>query len=66
MFISVQDVEALMSRGVSDVVREAVTLKSAMATLRLEAGRLGRQELLMRQKVRKPIVAFVRFLTVEM
>jgi hypothetical protein len=51
MLLVSQDIEALLSRGMSDVVREAVTLKGAMATLRLEAGRLGRQELLMRQKV---------------
>jgi hypothetical protein len=47
-----QDVRLLLSRGVSEVHREAAALKEQQLVLKLEAGKLTRAELLMRQKVR--------------
>jgi hypothetical protein len=46
-----QDVRLLLSRGVSEVHREAAALKEQKLVLKLEAGKLTRAELLMRQKV---------------
>lgn len=46
-----RDVEGLLARGVSDAHREAAGLKDQVARLRLEGGKRGRGELLMRQKV---------------
>ncbi|KAF8064552.1 hypothetical protein HT031_003352 [Scenedesmus sp. PABB004] len=46
-----EDVQSLLARGASDVQREAAALKQQHVALRLEAGRLGRAELLLRQKV---------------
>jgi hypothetical protein len=47
----VQEVEVIMSRGASDVARQAAGLKQAQVSLKLELGRLTRQDLLMKQKV---------------
>jgi hypothetical protein len=44
-------VQLLLSRGVSEVHREAAALKEQQLVLKLEAGKLTRAELLMRQKV---------------
>lgn len=41
----------MLARGVSDVHREAAALKEQQLVLKLEVGKLGRAELLMRQKV---------------
>ncbi|WIA18956.1 hypothetical protein OEZ85_003625 [Tetradesmus obliquus] len=46
-----EDVRLLLSRGVSEVHREAAALKEQQLVLKLEAGKLTRAELLMRQKV---------------
>lgn len=48
-----QDVQNLLSRGASDAHREAAALKEQQLVLKLQAGKLGRAELLMRQKVRQ-------------
>jgi hypothetical protein len=47
-----QGVRLLLTRGVSEVHREAAALKEQQLVLKLEAGKLTRAELLMRQKVR--------------
>eukprot|EP00878_Enallax_costatus_P003415 GHUV01003625.1.p1 GENE.GHUV01003625.1~~GHUV01003625.1.p1 ORF type:complete len:1706 (+),score=714.87 GHUV01003625.1:54-5120(+) len=46
-----EDIQSLLSRGVSDAHREAAALKQQQLVLKLEAGKLSRAELLMRQKV---------------
>jgi hypothetical protein len=46
-------VEVIMSRGASDVARQAAGLKQAQVSLKLDLGRLTRQDLLMKQKVGK-------------
>lgn len=43
--------QSLLARGVSDVYREAAALKEQQLVLKLEAGKLSRAELLLRQKV---------------
>lgn len=49
---AVQDVSLLLSKAPSEAHREAAALREAQAALKLEAGRLGRAEMVMRQKVR--------------
>jgi hypothetical protein len=46
-----QDVAALLSKAPSEAHREAAALREAQLALKLEAGRLGRAEMMMRQKV---------------
>eukprot|EP00879_Flechtneria_rotunda_P017649 GHRR01018501.1.p1 GENE.GHRR01018501.1~~GHRR01018501.1.p1 ORF type:complete len:2335 (+),score=1054.13 GHRR01018501.1:417-7421(+) len=46
-----EELQALLSHGVSDAHHEAAVLKEQQLVLKLEAGRLNRAELLMRQKV---------------
>lgn len=47
-----QEVEHLLKRGVSEVVRDAARLNELVAQLRLERGKLQREEVLLREKVR--------------
>jgi hypothetical protein len=46
-----QDASLLLSKGAPEAHREAAALREAQVALRLEAGRLGRAERMMRQKV---------------
>lgn len=46
-----KDVSVLLAMGVPDAQREAASRREAQLGLKLEAGRLGRAEMMMRQKV---------------
>lgn len=46
-----QDVSSLLTKGAPEAAREALALREAAVGLKLEAGRLGRSEMMMRQKV---------------
>ena len=50
--VAPQEVEALVKRNTSEVVREAARLNEVLVQLRLERGKLQREEVLMREKVR--------------
>ena len=47
-----EEVEALVKRNASEVVREAARLNEVLVQLRLERGKLMREEVLLREKVR--------------
>ena len=46
-----QEVEALGKRNTSEVIREAARLNESVVALRLERGKLAREEVLLREKV---------------
>ncbi len=46
-----QDLGSLLGKGVSEVVRDAARLHEQLLQLRLERGKLQREEVLLREKV---------------
>ncbi len=48
-----QDIESLLKRGSSEIMREGVRLTEVVAQLKLERGKLQREEVLLREKVNK-------------
>lgn len=50
--LALQDVEALLKKGTSEIMRDAARLNEQLLQLRLERGKLQREEVLLREKVR--------------